>query len=491
MTKVATPKSISSSRATPMGSRPLQPPSSPDSLGNSAVGDIATHYGEADAQIDHAMSLDIAEKPEPPTQGNAGTRPTPTEESPSPFLDPIEPDDLDEDPHFANFYLGTGGLHDSMHAPTLTQAAGATSPPHDLPPMITSTRDSSLPNKLSAAEIIRAQLATAGANRALTHPNAMNTTALSAHATPAPEKGFPLVHLASPAQPLHFLSPQILSYWAEEVNEPKCLLRIFDYDGTDASTRASKLAELLRATIISVAPYSIRHKINPNVAAPSAELGREKEGSPEGFLLHQVPEEYINYLLAQRIWSTPSITFEARPFVEDVMPTYLFTLKGLSARADIDVAHIVRTIWSDAVSQHDIESILSYARDISTEGIYEAKVLLLRSVHIERIDYKEKGSVPAPRYNILAISPTSDPEVWTRLRVYLRELPYPSPIDGIGHFEDSFSPCGLCHSVAHPRGLCPFPNVPNWFGGGHTKELARAKDAPAVFRNKGKGKRFN
>ncbi|KAH7905231.1 hypothetical protein BJ138DRAFT_1106155 [Hygrophoropsis aurantiaca] len=489
MTKVASSKSIASSRATPMGSRPSQPPSSPVPPAASAVGDIAKNYGETGAHEDHVMSSDVTTEPGHLAQDGAGTSPAHVG-SPSPFLDPTEPDELDMDPHFDSFYLGAGGVNASMHAPAHLHGPSTTALRRETTTP-TSIRDLPPIKKLSAAETIRAQLATANVNRALTHPNTMNATALSAHATSAPDKGFPLIHLSSPAQLLHYLSLPILGYWAEEVDEPKCLLRVFDYDGSDASTRASKLADLLRTTIISVAPYTIRQSINPNVAAPSAELGREREGSPEGFLLHQVPEEFINLLLAQRVWSTPSITFEARPFVENVMPTYLFTLKGLSARVDIDVAHIVRTIWGDVVSQHDIDSILSHASDISSEGIYEAKVLLTRSVHIERLDYKEKGSVPAPRYNVLAISPTADPEVWTRLRAYLRELPYPSFIDGIGHLEDAFSPCGLCHSVSHPRGLCPFPNIPNWFGGGHTKEMAKARDVPAALRNKGKGRRIN
>ncbi|KAH7928645.1 hypothetical protein BV22DRAFT_1044444 [Leucogyrophana mollusca] len=487
MTKVASSKSISSSRANPMGSRPSQNSTSPETSANQAVGDIAKNYGDQDETEDHPMSPGITNSPDLPGELEM----TPPPDLSSPMVGATE---IDIDKNLDSFFLGTSGVNDSMHAPTARTKvvnANASHTPSQRTRITISTRTPAHDRKPSTAEIIKAQLATANVNRALTHHSALNVGVPAAHATPSPEKGFPIIHLSSPAQLLHFLSPSILSYWAEEVAEPKCLLRIFDYDGTDASTRASKLADLLRTTIISIAPYTFRQKLNPNVAAPSAELGREKEGSPEGFLLHQIPEDYLNILLTQRIWSTPAITFEACPFVNDTMPTFLFTLKGLSARHGIDVAHIVRNVWNDEVSQHDIEQILSYAYDLSSEGIYEAKIRLLTSIEIERLDFKEKGSIPAPRYNVMAQSPTTDPEVWTRLRVYLRELPYPSPIDGIGHFEDSFSPCGLCHSVAHPRGLCPFPNIPNWFGGGHTKETVKAKETPSNMKFKGKGKRTN
>ncbi|KAH7916841.1 hypothetical protein BV22DRAFT_1135990 [Leucogyrophana mollusca] len=195
----------------------------------------------------------------------------------------IVPSEIDEDQNLDSFFLGTSGVNDSIHAPQarakVVEACASTSQPHqtNIPTSTLATPRPHTPAyKPTTAEIIKAQLATANANRALTHPSAMTIGAPTTHATAAPEKGFPIIHLSSPAQLLHFLSPSILCYWAEEVEDPKCLLRIFDYNGSDASTRASKLAELLCTTIISIAPFTFRHKLNPNVAAPSAELGREK-----------------------------------------------------------------------------------------------------------------------------------------------------------------------------------------------------------------------
>ncbi|KAH7905214.1 hypothetical protein BJ138DRAFT_1231400 [Hygrophoropsis aurantiaca] len=502
MTKVTSSKSISSARATPMGSRPSQNPNSPVASANKAANEIVRNYGNADAtEDDHQMSTSETNSPNHIPSGDTETTPTRARTNTGPVE--IEVDTPDADDLFSN----PAGVHDSMHAPQRQVASSSSSaniPLHKRPTMTISLRNPPPPPPVtptsapstsrSAADIIRAQLATANTNRALTHPSASNPQASSAFATPVPEGGFPHTHLSSPAQLLHFLSPQFVLHWTEIVDGPKCLLRIFDYDGKDASARVSKLAELLRTTIISIAPFTLRHKLNPNVAPPAAELGRENDGSPEGFLLHEVPEEYIDLLLRQRIWSTPAITFEARPFLTNIMPTYLFTLKGLSARPSINVTEIVRNIWQDAVSLHDIESILVFADDLRPEEIHEATMQFFRSIEIERLNFKEKGSIQAPRYNVLATSPTSDAEVWTRLRLYLRGLPYPSPVDGIGFCseEDSFFPCSLCHSVAHPRGLCPFPSIPNWYGGGYTKENEKSKDnhGQQATKNKGKGRRM-
>ncbi|KAH7904522.1 hypothetical protein BJ138DRAFT_1237170 [Hygrophoropsis aurantiaca] len=502
MTKVTSSKLISSARASPMGSRPSQSPNPPDSPANQAVGDIAKNYGQSDAQEtgDHPMSPGNSNLPDLDTSGVPELTPPPPPSSQPREIEEIDMDSPD------TFFRGMDGVNGSMHAVQKPEYASASSsanvPLHKRPPMTISLRSTPestpanapaptptpVPRK-SAADIIKAQLATANANRALTHPGTGSLITPSSVATPAPTLGFPVIHLSSSAQLVHFLSYGILRYWTEEISGPKCLLRVFDYDGTDAGTRVSNIADLLRNSIISIAPLAFKNRISPNVAAPSPELGKEDEGSPEGFLLHEVPQEFIQHLLAQRIWSTPTITFEARPFVNNDMPNYLFTLKGLSARSNVDVIQIVRVNWENTSTRREIESILACAYDIDENDFPSAVTAFIHSVSIEYLDWKEKGSIPAARYNILAVSPTTDPETWTNLRIYLRSLHYPSPLDGVGYCDQSFSPCGLCHSVAHPRGLCPFPYIPNWYGGGHTKESAKAKEPVATLRNKGKGKR--
>jgi hypothetical protein len=61
------------------------------------------------------------------------------------------------------------------------------------------------------------------------------------------------------------------------------------------------------------------------------------------------------------------------------------------------------------------------------------------------------------------VSPSNNAKTWTDLRGFLHLLDYPTGLDGCG-VAIALSPCTICHSLAHPRGLCPFPNTHLWNG---------------------------
>ncbi|KAH7902784.1 hypothetical protein BJ138DRAFT_1108242 [Hygrophoropsis aurantiaca] len=176
-------------------------------------------------------------------------------------------------------------------------------------------------------------------------------------------------------------------------------------------------------------------------------------------------------------------------------PTFLFTLQSYQTEDIGIVWNAVYTIWTDGVTQHDLESIAASGFDfvdIEYNGRYRD---FLDSLTVEFVNYKVSGAVKAPSFNIFATSPTKDPAAWTKLRKYLASLQYASSLDGIG--KARFLPqCQLCYSITHPRGLCPFSNIPNWYGGGHIKKKDdRSKSyrsfSPATTRGRGRYSRFN
>ncbi|KAG1871776.1 hypothetical protein DFJ58DRAFT_762353, partial [Suillus subalutaceus] len=177
---------------------------------------------------------------------------------------------------------------------------------------------------------------------------------------------------------------------------------------------------------------------------------------PTGFLVHKVSEETMNLILNQRIWSTMDITFEALPFNCAHPPELLFCLSGFTT-LDADA------VWSQDEIRHQIEDCLSKCGLPDDELIYKAARDFIESARAELLHFKITGGLSVPRFNIFATSPTNDAKTWTNLRSLLHALKYPTGLDGCGSTTPLF-PCQICHSLTHPRGLCPFPLVPLWNG---------------------------
>ena len=68
-------------------------------------------------------------------------------------------------------------------------------------------------------------------------------------------------------------------------------------------------------------------------------------------------------------------------------------------------------------------------------------------------------------YNIYVDSSgISTGKVWICLRNYLANCTYSANFHGTRKIETPPFHCRICHSTDHPRGLCPFPDIPGWHG---------------------------
>ena len=91
---------------------------------------------------------------------------------------------------------------------------------------------------------------------------------------------------------------------------------------------------------------------------------------------------------------------------------------------------------------------------------------LIRSTKIELLDVKAAGGIPSPRYNVFVDSPTRNMVAWTNIKNLLFNLTYPSLLNGMARPRKLFS-CQICHSFAHPHGMCPLPKLLGWKGPKH------------------------
>jgi len=356
-----------------------------------------------------------------------------------------------------------------MHAPKPAEES-----PNPAPPSYT-------PNDEEQA--ILAHLALAEQNRAITSSeNDWNNVTTLPQFTPVPIGGFPRTHASHSAQIFDFLDNQVLLAWFR-VDHPKFIVRVFDHTGKDVADKAAILTERIRTNITTIANFLHQGPTTIKVSPPLPAGGKTAKNLPLCFLVHSISEETSNLILAQRIWSAADITFEAHHFNCSHPPTLLFCLTGFTTQDKDTVRKTVADVWAHDENRARINDIMSMSEITDEEKVYKATHDLIASIHIEYLDFKVTGGLSVPRFNVFAISPTRDARAWTDLRSFLRILEYPTGLDGCGTAV-AVPPCTICHSIAHPRGLCPFPAVPLWNG-----PKAGNKNAPNTMRgNKGKGK---
>jgi len=326
-------------------------------------------------------------------------------------------------------------------------------------------------------------LALAEENRAVTRDNGRNHLTTLPQFTPVPLGGFPHSHPSHSAQIFDFLDNQVLMSWFQ-VEKPKFIVRVFDHTGKDVAENAALLTERIRTNITIIAKFIQQDAPPVRVSPPHATGGKENKDLPLCFLVHNISPETYDTILSQRIWSASDITFEAFHFNCSTPPYLLFCLNGFTTHEKDTVVKAVADVWAHDDNRAEIGDFLSIGGEIPEEKIHTATYSLIRSIYVEHLDFRVSGGIAVPRFNIFARSPTQNAEAWTKLRSFLRILTYPTGLDGCGAAV-AVSPCPLCHSTAHPRGLCPFPGIPLWNG-----PKTGNRSVNNATKNKGKGK-FN
>ncbi|KAG2148755.1 uncharacterized protein EDB93DRAFT_1250189 [Suillus bovinus] len=311
-------------------------------------------------------------------------------------------------------------------------------------------------------EVIFAHLALAETNRTIMSRDGPNHRTILPQFTPIPVGDFPIVHMSHCAQIFDHLDRKLLLAWFQ-VEHPKFMVRVFDHSGKDVVERGEIIADRIRANIDIVADF-VHQDVHPGlVFPPKPHGGRGSKNLPVGFLVHNVSEETKDVILKQRIWSAADITFEALPFNCSHPPELLFCLSGFTISDVETVRKTVEDVWSEDENRYSINDLFSMSEIQEETLIYKATRDLIRSIRVEILDFKVSGGVSVPRFYIFAISPSCNAKTWADLRKFLHSLDYPTGIYGCG-VAVALYPCQICHSFAHPRIMCPFPNVPLWNG---------------------------
>ncbi|KAF8834732.1 hypothetical protein BDN67DRAFT_985112 [Paxillus ammoniavirescens] len=382
------------------------------------------------------------------------------------------------------------GVAQSIHAPKRHEPGTNTekaSPTPSSPKMETDT----IPDPHSPVTdcaYLRAFQAVANTNRTLVGPKITPFNSGLTQFTPTPLGDFPTIHLSHAAQLFDHISEELLDAWFR-VSGPKVLVQPFDYDGKDHFNKMPILTDQIHTTVNTIAVAYLESPPQPpavKVSPPIAPRGY-MQGSPITFLMYNLTNNIMNTLALQRIWSSPTITFKVRPFRVENLPTLLLHLSGFTTADEATVKEAVQCTWDNCETRDIIITIIQTWDEIFNPiqflpHLKEAIIDFITSVHVERIDCKALGGASTPHFNIFAQSPTSDPMAWTEMHTHLLSIHYPSILNGVGLLV-KLNSCSICHSVAHPRGLCPFPSIPAWNGLKQTS----AKQQNNAPRGNGKG----
>ncbi|KAF8546649.1 hypothetical protein OG21DRAFT_1527693 [Imleria badia] len=267
---------------------------------------------------------------------------------------------------------------------------------------------------------------------------------------------------------LEHLDQTLLACWFQTPNA-KLLVRPFDWKGKDPSITHPPLGENIRAMITDVASATNINLPSPLKISPPRPPSSQQMAMSNAFLVYDIPEQLAQTILAQRVWSTAKITFEAKAFAVTQLPPLLFTLIGFTILEVSTVHETVQRTWATQERCENIANIIctadpSFTSTIEHDRLRNAIQTFITTIQVEHVDIKLPGGVPALCFNIMTNNPPSmDPRAWTNLCISLSTLKYHSNMDSTGKSQ-CMAPCAICHSHTHLTGLCPFPAIPGWNG---------------------------
>ncbi|KAG1808026.1 uncharacterized protein BJ212DRAFT_1485306 [Suillus subaureus] len=234
--------------------------------------------------------------------------------------------------------------------PCFTPTPTPASPPNLPPP--------NNPSPPSEEEMLHAHLVVVETNRSIIKTTGTNSMSTSLQFMPAPQGGFPHIHLAHAAQLFDFQAGKVITAWLK-VPHPKILIRVFNHDSKDPAVKGPILVEHLCKAISTIAQSNHQEDHEIKVSPPCLETTRERTDYPLSFLAYNISEETKNIILNQHIWSSMEITFVAHPFQVNSLPLLLFCLHGFSTTDMNTVRTAINDIWTEDVTQWDIMDILS------------------------------------------------------------------------------------------------------------------------------------
>lgn len=288
----------------------------------------------------------------------------------------------------------------------------------------------------------------------------LSTVAERPEFTPRPAGGFPKIHGDRPFSLFANQPASQRQAWSN-MSGPKLGIQVYDEDASNP-TDAVRLAGTLAATIERI--FNIK---NVAIATPQVDSPPTSANSPPfTFLAHGFSRDIAAAMLHQGTYSSRLITFHVFKICW-TLPRFICGFSGFTSTDELAIKVAIRNALQE---EHAIELITDlvsgnpHFRHVTTGNAFYR---VLNSLEITVIDNRLPGGFRAPIVNIYMDSPTVDPAKWIVWRNFVFSLKISTDFLGTATGMPN-RPCTGCHSADHPRGLCPFPNIPGWNGPGST-----------------------
>lgn len=269
------------------------------------------------------------------------------------------------------------------------------------------------------------------------------------------------VHEAHPTAAFELIDREVIGIW-ERYPGNKLIATPFGSESRDQTKH-----KIIRSKIFAAAA-DITQSQEIAVAPPTPnDKAKRDQRTPATFLIYKMTDTQYEALLQRKVWSATEITFKVAPLMPS-RPSFLFSITGLTTLSVSDVFSMVKSVWEDETSVAYYQSILSSKSPDKKDTTQQALEVFVSSLWVEHLDIRIRQagrSVLTPKFNIFAISKDiHDHNTWSNLRAFLANRTYSTILLGKCHTKIAPHDCSICHGTDHPKGLCPFPRVPNWNG---------------------------
>ncbi|KAJ6468895.1 hypothetical protein C8R45DRAFT_1105523 [Mycena sanguinolenta] len=190
----------------------------------------------------------------------------------------------------------------------------------------------------------------------------------------------------------------------------------------------------------------------------------ESGPSPIVWLVAGIPTPLTQVILGRPAISSRAITLYPVPYDVPIVG-YVGTFAGFTLPATQDGANTACNLIVTAVrADTDIAQYVQTHRDASGPHIsaVQAWDAFTASIYVHSIDLTVNGTTVVA-WQLYVTPPTNDRVAWAQICRLFGRINVMTALHGTARLQRGYR-CRICPSIAHPTGLCPFPNIPGWLG---------------------------
>lgn len=268
-----------------------------------------------------------------------------------------------------------------------------------------------------------------------------------------PSGGWPTVHLRDPDDVFFLERTDQADMW-KALEAPKVRVIVYDLPiGTSGET-----VGIIRR-VLAAAGYATA-QISPPIASA------QRRNGPNTALIYDISPEVAEALYLRHCISTILGTLIMVP-INPLLPTFLATIQGLVTPDPERILVVIHVHLEGGRLGRLLLHLVSGHPSFQDYTPAQARTLILKTLRVEVWHKKFPGGIDVPVANVFMQPPTLDLAQWRVLRDEINTHLFTDNMYGTDVCQMPHR-CSRCRGVGHPRGLCPYPLLPDWNGPGVT-----------------------